>query len=186
MNGKILIIAVIFCFFTIALGQNTKEDIARDFFAPKDQEYTHLLYNLEKYHLGPENFWKSVREGKYKDGLEDLKFVLKYFPNHPIALNLLGGIAKLAKEPGLPIYFYERALELYPEYAITHAQFGNYLVEIGRFEKGISELKKAVEIDPKLAVAYGWLAKAYTKSGNPELSRQAAEKAKELGLKTGQ
>jgi superkiller protein 3 len=92
-------------------------------------------------------------------------------------------VSRIRKEPSLAIPFYAKALQLYPQYAITHAQYGSYLTDIGQVEQGIVALKKAVEIDPKLALAYDWLARAYAKSGDLELSRQAAEKAKELGLK---
>jgi Tfp pilus assembly protein PilF len=43
-------------------------------------------------------------------------------------------------------------------------------------------LKKAIEIDPKLSIAFKWLSEAYIKKGDIELARKTAEKAKELGL----
>jgi tetratricopeptide (TPR) repeat protein len=127
----------------------------------------------------------DILAGRYS-GIGDLKYTLDKFPNHPKALMLLGMGARLIKDPLLATTYYQKTLRLYPQHAFTHAQYGAYLADIGQVEEGISRLQKAIEIDPKLAVAYAWLSNAYAKIGNREMARQSAEKAKELGLKTGQ
>jgi TolB-like protein/Tfp pilus assembly protein PilF len=44
---------------------------------------------------------------------------------------------------------FQRAIELNPNYAIAHQQYGNtLLVPLGRFDDGIAEGKRAVELDP--------------------------------------
>jgi TolB-like protein/Flp pilus assembly protein TadD len=44
---------------------------------------------------------------------------------------------------------FQQAIELNPNYAIAHQQYGNVLlVALGRFEKAIAEGKRAVELDP--------------------------------------
>jgi len=48
-------------------------------------------------------------------------------------------------------------------------------------DKGLEKLKKALEIDPGLVAAHVWLEAAYKKTGQTELARQSAEKAKSLG-----
>lgn len=55
------------------------------------------------------------------------------------------------------------------------------MIDISQIEIGISELKKAIKIDPKLKYAYVKLAEAYTKGNKLELSREALDKAKKLG-----
>jgi Tfp pilus assembly protein PilF len=96
---------------------------------------------------------------------------------------MAGVVSQLIKKRSLAVYYFERALKLYPRYAITHAQYGAYLVGIGETEAGIGRLKEAIEIDPKLTAAYVVLAKAYNKVGNLDLAQQAAEKARDLGYK---
>ena len=152
-----------------------------DYFAKVRDEV--LLSNVEKYHLGPENFWKLYKSGQYTVAIEDLKFVLRYYPNHPETLQLLGSIARLTHDSSLPIPYYEKALRLYPQYASTHAQYGAYLVDVGLIDAGIARLKHAIEMDSKLALAHAWLANAYYQNGNQELARQAAERARALGYK---
>lgn len=121
--------------------------------------------------------------GRIDYAISELRFVLHAVPNHPRALMLLGPVANAAKNTALGVGFFEKALSLYPQHAITHAQYGWYLVEINRLEAGVFRLKQAIEMDPKLAVAYAWLSRAYSKSGNLELARRTAEQAKELGYK---
>lgn len=124
-----------------------------------------------------------IREGKMDAAIFDVKYTLDRFANHPKGLQMAGIVAQLTKKPSLAIHYYERALKMYPQYAITYAQYGGYLVGNGQIDAGIERLKEAVEKDPKLAGAYALLAKAYAKNGKTELARDAADKARELGYK---
>ena len=152
---------------------------------PPTGEY--LLDVVERYHLS-DKFWKKFQDGNYKSNFGDLKYVLRYFPNHPKALYLLGRIAILTQNSQLPISYFQKALRLYPQHAYTHAQYGNYLAENSDddilIKEGIAELKKAIEMYPKLTKAYAWLANAYNKIGNSELALQADKKAEELGYQS--
>ena len=168
----------------IMLSLNPGKSAARDargldYFNP---EYKGELGEVEDYHLSKETFWKEFESRQYNYALQDLRFVLRYFPNHPKALQLMELLGKITQQPHLAIRYYEKAVKLYPQYALTHAQYGNYLVDIGQTEEGIGRLQRAIQINPKLAVTYYWLWDAYTKIGNLEMARQIAEKAKELGL----
>ena len=146
--------------------------------SPSHKQY---LFLVTKHHTDKILVW--IREGKMNAAIYDVKYTLDRFPNHPKGLELAGLVAQLSKTPSLAIYYYERALRLFPQYALTHAQYGAYWVGTGHMDVGIAELKKAIEMDPNLTVAYVWLASAYYKNGNPDLARQAAENARELGYK---
>jgi tetratricopeptide (TPR) repeat protein len=152
------------------------------FTASQNFEIKDLLHKVEKFHLNDEVL-ANISSGKYIYALKDIKYTLERFPNHPKALQLIGSTAKLINSFSLAIPYYEKALYLFPQYAITHAQYGSYLVDIGRIEVGISKLKHALELDPKLSAAYAWLAKAYFETGNLDLARQAVARARELGYK---
>jgi len=138
------------------------------------------LWNVERYHLG-RFVIEAIAKGKYKEALPDINFVLKYFPNHPTALQLLTSIAVLSNNRALPIQAFEKAITLYPQHAITHAQYGLYYVTIERLDIGIRKLYDAIQQDPQLATAYVWLSQAYDKKGEVKLAREARAKAKELG-----
>ena len=52
------------------------------------------------------------------------------------------------------IQFYERALEIDPQYAYAYNNKGLSLSRLGRYEEAIAELDKALEIDPNALKAY--------------------------------
>jgi Tfp pilus assembly protein PilF len=124
-----------------------------------------------------------IRKGDMTTAVYDVRYTLDRFANHTKGLQMAGIVATLTKKPSLAVYYFERALKLYPQYAITHAQYGAYLLNIGKIDVALARLKEAVDLDPKFAGAYALMAKAYTKNGNSELALQAAEKARELGYK---
>lgn len=154
--------------------------IERDYFtADEDPAAWNDLTLNNQHHTN--NVLKWLREGNIPMALHDVQFTIDKWPNHPRALILMEVISGVTHTPNLPIPFYEKAIRLYPQYAITHAQYGKYLVEISRVDAGIAKLQEAVTIDPKLTAAHVWLTEAYLKKGKKELARKEAETARVLG-----
>jgi Tfp pilus assembly protein PilF len=158
------------------------------FTANENADTKRMLQQVQQNHL--DRSWGHAKgvmgfiaDKRYRDAKLDLDYTLGRFPNHPRALMLLEMVAKLNNEPSLPIRYYENALRLYPQYAVTRAQYGNYLVQIKELEPGIARLSEAAQMDPKLVAAHVWLARAYHQVGNFELARESQEKARELGYK---
>ena len=151
------------------------------FIAGQDPGIQGYLYLVDTAHANKAVEW--IRKGRMSDAIADLKYTLDRFPNHPKGLLLMGTVAGLSGNPGLALPYYERAIRLFPQHALTHAQYGAYLVDIGRTDAGIAKLQQAVDMDPRSASAYGWLAKAYAKAGKRELAQQAAARARELGFR---
>jgi tetratricopeptide (TPR) repeat protein len=159
------------------------DEFDHDYFtANQNPETRHQLRENEAYHLN-KGVLDDFNAKRFDIVIGEVKYILRRFPNHPQALMLLGSAAILKKEPSLAIPYYQRAISLYPQYAITHVQFGAYLIDIDQIEIGIARLNKAIKMDPKSALAYGRLAEAYYKNGDLELARQAAKQAKALGYK---
>jgi Tfp pilus assembly protein PilF len=171
------VICIILIFSGLSWGQDL-ERTPSDYFShsPNSEQ----IRWAEKYHLNRQKFFARLKEGQYKYALDELHIVLDYLPNHPKALFLLQVTAPLAKKPRDVIYRYERAIHLYPQHAITHAQFGLYLAGNQQVEKGIVYLKKAISLDPKNEKFQTWLANAYEKAGKKDLTKQADKKAKDL------
>lgn len=153
----------------------------RDFFtAGEDAERLRDLSLNDLYHTN--RVVHSIKVGRYDEAIADLKFVLDKWPNHPRALLLIESVGKVTQVPTLPIPYYEKALRLYPQYAMTFAQYGKYLVEIDQWDKGVQQLKLAVEKDEKLVAAHVWLAEAYSKHGDKQSAKKEAEYARRLGF----
>jgi Tfp pilus assembly protein PilF len=149
------------------------------FIANDDSETTHLLHLVEIAHTN--RVLPQMSKNDYGGALSDIKYTLNRFPNHPRGLLLMGLYARLTKSYALVVPYYEKAIRLYPQHALTYAQYGAYMVTLGSVENGIKRLEQAVEMKPELLFAHVWLAVAYQKSGNMELSRQSESKARALG-----
>ena len=139
--------------------------VNRDYFAiASDADSYRLIPIVENGHLGPKSnprgFWPQYTGGRLELAVNELKYVLWVFPNHPRALHLLGIVSKEMKDTAIPIAFYEKALRLFPERAYTRAQYGAYLVDIGERAQGMMQLEKSLQMDPSSLPARAWLDKA--------------------------
>lgn len=153
-----------------------------DYFNAKgDPHITWLKADQDKAHTIPA--MRDFARGDMKGTRQGLEWILVRFINHPQALALAAAFSIATKNSLWAIPHFERALGIYPEYALTHAQYGKYLTDIGMVDKGFEQLNKAAEMDPKLIAAHVWLAAAYSKSGNADLARESAEKARSLGYR---
>ena len=152
----LLVICLIVIFSGVVWGQDL-ERTASDYFSYSPNH--EIIRWAEKYHLNRQKFFARLKEGQYVYALDELHIVLDYLPNHPKALFLLQVTAPLAKKPRDVIYRYERAIHLYPQHAITHAQFGLYLVGNQQVAKGIVHLKEAISLDPENQKLQTWLAR---------------------------
>jgi tetratricopeptide (TPR) repeat protein len=174
-----LLLSVLCCCIQDAIGRPLDQDY---YIANDSTELEGLLKSVDFNHTKKAYDWIGKGTGLHY-AVSELRYTLDTFPNHPEALQLIGLVARLQKNPSLAVPYFEKALRLFPQYAATHLQFGIYLIALGNTDKGIHELKRTIEIDQQSAVAHAWLAKAYAKNGNLELARQAAKKARELGYK---
>jgi predicted Zn-dependent protease len=125
----------------------------------------------------------NIVDGRYERAASGLQYILERFPNHPRALELAGVLAKMSKNSEIAVRYFENAIRLYPQYAVTHAQYGKFLTDIHVMDEGIKRLQHALQLDPKLVPSYVWLAKAYAKKGDAKLANETAEQARQLGYK---
>jgi tetratricopeptide (TPR) repeat protein len=159
-----------------------------DYYDPSSKKLNQLVEDAHVKQIMPNIKLAFSLGGIYKkrrleQALREINYSLHRIVNNPKALALSATVANLLGRPKIPINYYERAIRLYPKPAMPWAQYGNFLVGLGEFEDGIKRLKVAIEIDPNLAPAYGWLAWAYEKNGNSELAEEYTKKAKEKGFK---
>jgi Tfp pilus assembly protein PilF len=140
-----------------------------------------LLEDVDYHHT--QNIKKAIIEKNFGMAKGDLDYTLVTFPNHPDALQSLWFYSKVTKSPAFAIPYFEKAISMFPQYAMTHIIYGAFLTDFGRLKEAERELKKAVEIDPNLAIAHAWLAKTYDKAGDVKLAKMSAKKAVELGYR---
>jgi predicted Zn-dependent protease len=194
-GGKVwAVLTAILCYTVPGSGQSTgyrKEYneagtlINQDYFTAKQfREVSELLLKVDRAHVVGHagSVMKNLRRGAYDYVIYDAQYALERFPNHPKALMLLTTAALLSKRPMLPRPYFEKAIQLYPQYAQIRAQYAHYLVDGGAVDEGVAMLKNVVETDPNLVIGHVWLAQAYHKQGKLDLAVEEAAKAKGLGF----
>jgi tetratricopeptide (TPR) repeat protein len=152
----------------------------QDYFTA-DKSGGSYLSIVEKNHVRTIPDW--IKMGRLNDAIGDIKYTLDRFPNHPVSLQQLSMVAQMTKNIALGASYFERAVALFPQYALTRAQYGLFLVSTNNIDAAIENLNQSIEMDPKLPAGYAGLAHAYAKKGNMEQARAAAQKARELGFK---
>ena len=170
------------CRSAIAESVGLQEVKSRDYFSLVNVSIgahsRSLVRDIERNHL--EKAIVNLRQGRTREAINDCIYVLNRIVNHPKGLAILSLSAKLVKEPSLPLPYYERALKLYPAYAMTHAQYGKYLSEIGKGKEGVKRLQHAIEINPEFQIAYTWLARLYVKLGQPDQAREILQRSQAI------
>src|SRR5213592_2080359 len=68
---------------------------------------------------------------------------------------------------------FRKAIQLRPDYALSHYEFGKLLASTKQFKEAAEELSQAVEHDPSLSAAYYQLVRVYARLGEKEKSERA-------------
>ncbi len=106
---------------------------------------------------------QRMNERNFTSAYNEFDFVLRYLPNHPRALSLMGDLAILMNRPDLGESYFKKAFELYPKTmrAENHKDYGRFLYQAGKYDDAIQALKKSLEMDPKLSLAHYFLGLTY-------------------------
>lgn len=80
--------------------------------------------------------------------------ILSREPDHPAALEGLGGLMFERGQLGLARAFFERGLAARPRSAVLHGNLGEVLRLMGRQDDALGHLRLALQIEPRLAQAW--------------------------------
>jgi tetratricopeptide (TPR) repeat protein len=140
-----------------------------------------LLKKVEDYHL-PQGIEK-MRSRHYLYAFGDFDFILRYFPNHPRALILMGQLCERWLDPkcNMLVYF-DKALQISPENEGVHLTRGVYLQKYGKLADAIESYKKALELNPDSANTHYNLGLAYVAQKNFDLANEHAQEAYSRGI----
>lgn len=121
----------------------------RDYYAPyvtpDDQQ---LLVNVEKYHLAP----TQEKRGKkaFAGAKGDVEFILRYYPNHPVALDLMSQLCTAYPVPpncDADLWF-QKAIAVNEQAAPTYVVYGIHLQRKGKTAEAVSQYRSALRLDP--------------------------------------
>lgn len=120
-------------------------------------------YNTEFLHLKAEGL---VSQKKYATAIEIWHQVLKLDDNYLPALLGLGVVRLTQKEFDPAEKWFEKALELYPNQAITHTRLGELYYYRGRYELAEQELFSSIDLLQRAPKAHFLLALALKENGS--------------------
>ncbi len=115
----------------------------------------------EHYHMKP-GFLK-LKEGDHKGAYYEFAFVLRYMPNHPQALSMLGDMAiRLGRIDEADTYF-KKSFKVFPETAraSSYKDYGRFLYLAKNYTAAVQALEKSLQMDPKLSEARFYLGLTY-------------------------
>jgi len=118
-----------------------------------------------------------IESGKCKEGAEELKKVIAYYPYHMNALLNLGVAYSCTGEYEKAIESYKKVLEIKPDYAKVHNNIGHVYLKLGQTEKGLEAFKEAEKYspsDPSIILNIGTF---YLNSGDVDNALQYLQKA---------
>jgi tetratricopeptide (TPR) repeat protein len=107
--------------------------------------------------------------------------ILKVDPRQPVALHLLGVIARQVGKGEVAFELISKALAVNPNYAEAHNNLGNTLKGLGRFDEALASYQKALAIKPNYADAHNNLGNAFKDQGR--LDEASASYRRALAIK---
>lgn len=122
--------------------------IGGDYTSAKDRRNLALV---EAFHFTPEI--EALRRTAIKPG-ENIATTLDHYPNHHRALAAMArlgqreGAAKVNGAPHTVDCYFERAMRYRPDDAKVRVVFSNHLLETGRPDAALAQMREAARIDP--------------------------------------
>ena len=113
----------------------------------------------------------QMAQGKYVEAKRLFDQAKIHTPNYAILEINLGIVNDQLGEPVLAEQYFERALQLQPDYVGGHYYYGRWLVPQGRSGEAIAHLQRAVELSPGLAESRTLLLNLYFAKGDEESLR---------------
>lgn len=129
-----------------------------------------------------------VKEGKKGEAADKLEEVAELAEKRSEQRYIVGVVAKLYDEMGLKdraIQMYQRAITLFPENAVYHADLAAVYAEKGQLGKAVTLAEQAVRLDSDDPINVHSLARFYLQQGNAQKAKQALEKTVRVALAKG-
>lgn len=175
-----LLFLFIACFMQPVAHTQERDGMHRDYYqAQLNRNNQELLRNVEKHHL--QQGIDRMNEGRFDNAVAEFDFILRYYPNHPRALLLMGELSRKMDKPGQAHEYFAKALNLFPHNPATYSVYGIFLQRSGDLGGAIEQYSKALERNPNHSEVHYNIGLAYLESGEPEKAREHAVRAYELG-----
>ena len=135
-----------------------------------------------RFRLGEALLAQAGDASQADDALEQFELELSANPSHAASALRAGEIHHAKAEPDKALGYYQRAVQLRPEFAEARVALGTLLLDTDRTAEAVRELERAVELNPTDAGSRYQLARAYREAG--DMSAQRAQLAEYRRLQT--
>ncbi|MHC0052296.1 sulfotransferase [Actibacterium sp. D379-3] len=98
-------------------------------------------------------------------------------PDVAIIADILANAQVALNKPAAAEANFEAAIRLDPGYAEAHNNFGRFLIETGRIDEGIAQVRAALKLVPKMPLALQNLGIAHARRGEAKLAIKALQAA---------
>jgi len=112
------------------------------------------------------NLAAAIKEEQPEEALEWSNKVLGLAPNHPMALNVKGGVLHERSQLEPAVECYRAAIRAAPDHEAAHNNLGTALTELGQHEEAAASFLKALSIRPGFPDALFNLAALYQTLGD--------------------
>ena len=151
-----------------------------DYYRARQENTYKLLLNVEKYHMS--QGVDKLRAGRMRYAYGDFDFILRYYPNHPRALLLMGNLSLITHNPEQADRYFKKALSLFPDHAETYAIYGIFLQKQGKLKQAIMQYQRALKMNPDSSETHYNLGLAFFQLKDFQSAKAHAETAYRLGF----
>jgi predicted Zn-dependent protease len=124
---------------------------------------------------------RAYSAGKLDEAEKSANESLSIYPWNPQAIMLLGLLALQKRNTGQAIEYFQKAIDLDPNYGPPYMAMGAIYNSLGKYDEAAHATERAVAIAPTAWQGYFEMARAYVGKGMYQQALQVAEKAQSLG-----
>jgi len=107
-------------------------------------------------------------DGKIEDAIDEIKLLNEDYPNEPILFNIIGACYKSLGDLEASSKMFESAIEIKPDYAEAHFNYGVVLRGLNDSDGAIQSYKRAISIMPNYVDAYNNLGNLFKELGKED------------------
>jgi tetratricopeptide (TPR) repeat protein len=120
---------------------------------------------------------EHYQNGRYDDAEKSALFLSKQFPNHNFSWKILGAVLTNTGRLSEAVFTGEKTVEISPNDAEAHNNFGNTLQALGRIEEAKASYSQAITLNPEYAEAHSNLAVILKELGRLEEAEACCRQA---------
>ena len=122
----------------------------------------------------------TLSSGEFQEALEKTTILSQKYPDEPLLFNISGACYQGLRQFETAATYYEKAIEIKPDYYKAHFNLGGVLQEQGKLKVSIDSFEKALSIKPDYAEAYNNIGSVFKELDQSDNAIRSFEKAIEI------